>query len=425
MASEENKQTQPVTVTDKATGVSRVLQVPAAGRRSAEAQASADRPGMSSGVRGERELVPASEAARVAAAEGDEEKAGKPKKPEIEDVSDFIEAFYAGRAKVLGDKLRKRLTGAAAQINPERRAGLLASAVEGDPALEKSRQLLLVSLGLNAYSGLPRTLRDFARSALVLHPAMARRDADAWFPRSGSAGSSPRSLWEEIQLELAARAAAEAAQSDGAVPTAASASAAATRKALQNVFMSALIWRHAENDARLGETLRDLRATALAANPGASVIERQVLQFVVTLPDKEWSGLGALCRWFAEQTGSVQTQLQQASDALASQSDRIRGLSSDLEEATAHQDRLAGELEQAKQRIVALEEQARVTGVHAQADIDALRGRVFRVLQDELPLLQDALIALERDPPRVAPATEYLRAALDKLGAAVKIVENK
>jgi len=61
------------------------------------------------------------------------------------------------------------------------------------------------------------------------------------------------------------------------------------------------------------------------------------------------------------------------------------------------------------------QEQARVKSIHHNDDVHQLQSRINRLLQAELQLLRDALVALQRDPPKVPVALDYLDEAITNI----------
>ncbi|MBD1301002.1 hypothetical protein, partial [Pseudomonas aeruginosa] len=104
---------------------------------------------------------------REAVAEAAPEAAtiSKPKDKEqqkIESLADFLEYFYVGKTKSsLADATLRKLA-KNARIEEVRRYELLALAVENDPTLEKSLNLMLLAADLNGYRGVEEQLRYFA-----------------------------------------------------------------------------------------------------------------------------------------------------------------------------------------------------------------------------------------------------------------------
>jgi hypothetical protein len=60
-------------------------------------------------------------------------------------------------------------------------------------------------------------------------------------------------------------------------------------------------------------------------------------------------------------------------------------------------------------------EKERVLGIQTRDDKQKQRGRTLRILESEIPLLADCLTALDRDPPKVKIAKEYIDLVLQKL----------
>ena len=61
--------------------------------------------------------------------------------------------------------------------------------------------------------------------------------------------------------------------------------------------------------------------------------------------------------------------------------------------------------------------------MHSNDDLSRLRGQILRLFDSELPVLQDVLTALDREPPKVGVAREYLGSVVDNLGKEISRIK--
>ena len=114
----------------------------------------------------------------------------------------------------------------------------------------------------------------------------------------------------------------------------------------------------------------------------------------------------------------LEREMRQLAAAKSLAEERLKQCEAELAEKTARLNELQAQLDTAQ-------EQSRIQGVHSNDDLSRLRGQVLRVLNSELPILQDVLIALDRDPPKVAVAREYLGSVVEKLNKEISRIKER
>jgi uncharacterized coiled-coil DUF342 family protein len=120
-------------------------------------------------------------------------------------------------------------------------------------------------------------------------------------------------------------------------------------------------------------------------------------------------------QWYADLAENDRNNAEAArrkAEALAKQLDER-----DSEFVTA-QNEIKGyvaEIEALRKQVADAHEKERVQGIHMRADQQFQKGRTLRILEEEIPILADCLKALERDPPKLLVAKEYVGSVLEKL----------
>ena len=173
------------------------------------------------------------------------------------------------------------------------------------------------------------------------------------------------------------------------------------------------------------ECFRSLRATIFEADSDGKDLEKQLLAYLVSVQEKDRIGVAAFARWFFEQTIHVQKQADHCRlrlESLLSQKQEVDELLTTKEREIAS---LNQQLSGLREQIQATEEEVRVLKVHSKDDLERQASRTIRALEDEIPVLTDCLTALNREPPKVEVAKEYLGTALDTLNNELKILREK
>lgn len=340
----------------------------------------------------------------------DEEREGKEKRRKIESCDEYLEWYYAGKIKTLSEESIRRI-GSRVNITNALRAKLIDDALKSDFSMDKTRQLFVLSTDASSYTGLERSLRDFARDVVVRHPVMASQDHESWFPCSARNDlANVKTLWHGFVISSGLPGQEASATEEGKRT-----SAADIPRARRNAFLCALIWRYAERQTSFVEFFRSLRSTILQSSSQTEHIERSLLGFLVSAQDKDRCGIADFAHWFHDQTVRTQNQADHYRQRLESTERHTRELDELLAAKKEETAGLNQQIESLRAQVDAAGEEIRVHKVHSKDDLERQRSRTLRALEDEIPVLADCLTALNRDPPKVEVAKEYLGAALDKL----------
>jgi hypothetical protein len=341
----------------------------------------------------------------------------KGKRRKIESCEEYLELYYSGKVKSLGDEIIRAI-GPNTSLPPPKRAGLIEKVICADPTLEKTRGLLLLSLHVKTYSGLETSLRQFVRDVVGHHPVMVDQSVDVWFP-----GQNNEDTWNSVkEWDHFVSKKDISNYSDGGNGKDKKTIPAEIQKARRNAFLCACIWRYAVKLIKLPEFLRLMRNSLLRSTTDSINLDREVLTYLACTQDKDRSHVADYVRWSYEQA----IQDKNLAEAYLKKNESLtrekEGLIADGERKDQKILTLNNDVRVLEERIATMEEEVRVLKVHNRDDLERQSSRTLRVLEDEMPVLTDCLTALNRDPPKVEVAKEYLATVLDTLTGELKIL---
>ncbi|OBY91001.1 hypothetical protein A6723_020535 [Pseudomonas sp. AU11447] len=356
---------------------------------------------------------------REAVAEAAPEAAtiSKPKDKEqqkIESLADFLEYFYVGKTKSsLADATLRKLA-KNARIEEVRRYELLALAVENDPTLEKSLNLMLLAADLNGYRGVEEQLRYFAADIGRRVNGQGKYSLESWLPRTSDDGLSLEAMANDVREAMQKVAASEVPAPDKKK----------AQRRLECGFYLACQWRLYQGIAPR-ELIGMLRRSILAPNPLQREQSDGLVRLLASQPFAEVPGLAWLlddqARMVQQADGradQLEREMRQLAAAKSLAEEQLKACEAELADKTARLNELQAQLG-------AAQEQSRIQEVHSNDDLSRLRGQVLRVLNSEMPILQDVLIALDRDPPKVTVAREYLGSVVEKLNKEIGRIKDR
>ncbi|MBD1294344.1 hypothetical protein IDX03_30020, partial [Pseudomonas aeruginosa] len=114
----------------------------------------------------------------------------------------------------------------------------------------------------------------------------------------------------------------------------------------------------------------------------------------------------------------LEREMRQLAAAKSLAEEQLKACEAELADKTARLNELQAQLG-------AAQEQSRIQEVHSNDDLSRLRGQVLRVLNSEMTILHDVLIALDRDPPKVTVAREYLGSVVEKLNKEIGRIKDR
>lgn len=332
----------------------------------------------------------------------------------IESLADFLEHFYVGKTKSsLADATLRKLF-KNARIEDVRRYELLALAEENDPTLEKSLNLMLLAADLNGYRGIEEQLRYFAAEVGRRVQGQGKRDLESWLPRTADEGLSLDGMASDVREAMQKVSASE-------VP------AADKKKALRRLecgFYLACQWRLYQGMAPR-ELVGMLRRSILAPSPLQRERSDGLVRLLASQPFSDVPGLtwllddqARLIQQSDARADQLQREMRQVAVAKSQAEEQLKACEAELADKTARLNELQAQLGSAQ-------EQSRIQEVHSNDDLSRLRGQVLRVLNSEMPILQDVLIALDREPPKVTVAREYLGSVVEKFNKEISRIKER
>jgi hypothetical protein len=341
----------------------------------------------------------------------------KPKDKEqqkIESLADFLEHFYVGKTKSTLPEATLRKLVKSSRIEDIRRYELLALAEENDPTLEKSLNLMLLAADLNGYRSIEEQLRYFAAEVGRRVQGQGKRSLESWLPRTTEDG---------LSLEVMANEVREAVQKVAASEVSAPEKKKA-QKRLECGFYLACQWRLYQGTAPR-ELAGVLRRSILASNPLQRERSDGLVRLLTSQPFGDVPGL----TWLLDDQARMVQQADARADQLEREMRQLAVAKSQAEEQLkACEAELADKiarLDELQAQLGAAQEQSRIQEVHSNDDLSRLRGQVLRVLNSEMPILQDVLIALDREPPKVTVAREYLGSVVEKLNKEISRIKDR
>ncbi len=343
-------------------------------------------------------------------------KSDKDKKNDPASIEDFIKLFYSGKIKSLPDRLARTLTEKVSGQSISR-LELIKDCLNHDNSLEKTKRLLILTLGLKGHPKLERTLRDVVRNIILSHPEMSDQVLDNWFPFSGA--NQPKNindLWLEFAVKARSNHLPSSKENSEKDAEGKKISLEDPQKIRRNAYVSAAVWRFAERFVNFPELIRELRSTIFVPPTTKEEIEPKSLECLATNHDgKERDRIAALIKWFYDQSDTLRKQADQdrrRADALQA------SLNQSNDSITVKELEIGNlklEIDNLRTQLDVAHEHARVQGIHLRDDLRKQHGRTLRTLEQEVPMLQDTLKALERDPPKVTIAKDYLAWVIDNL----------
>lgn len=335
-------------------------------------------------------------------------------KKDPESVSEFVVSFFAPKSKVktLSEKVAKKLNSEISGLTFDD-DNVIKECVTNDSSLEKTKQLLILAFKYRSLPKVDKQLKDVVKK-IVLTSEISEPKLEQWFSfTDDTADQSITELWQnfvvsknnttgkaKLNLELS--------------------------KARRNVFFCIVLWDLSRRKIDFKKFIKTLSNTLFSFTDKKSKDEHIVIEyFSVNLEGKSCKNISALSDWFY---GQLDTLSQSANNNLR-EKQSIEGLLIDEKKLTQAKDdeirELKEELASYQAKISEVHENSRVLKIHLKDDLRKQKGRTLRALENELPMLQDALKALEREPAKITVAKDYIGRALDNLNNELEQLRSK
>jgi hypothetical protein len=329
-------------------------------------------------------------------------------------LADLLRDVYGPKRKRLSlTKVDLEALRSAPKPAPEQREELLRLAAS-DRTLDRSRELLLLSVERLAHHPLAGEVRDFVREVLRRHPAYQPPSLHGVLDNLPEAASIDTAL-----AALEGQSYAQLQWPEG-IPPLRKSEIDALRLAAVHCL---LIWMLETRGISMDRIQRLLYSACWARVAGHVSSDRKILRTLMLTRDR--TALGIVYSTL-EKTVDEKTR---AADAARSAEERARAradrLQSELEEARA---KLASERSRSSELLEQVErERSEHENVkaHMRNDYEDLRGRVLGRLRQEVTLLDEGLHALRKQPPKVHVMDDHAERAIDGLKGEIERIKGE
>ncbi len=350
-------------------------------------------------------LASSPDAPPVPQAESEKQASAKP--TALQSFGDLLRAAYGASAKRLSPKKPEIVAiRSAPKLEPSERDELLALAAS-DRTLERTRELMLLSMERFAGTSLSGHVEDFVREALQRHPA---------FCKEPIAGALEKGL-DEPGEEGAVR--TLASQNYGALMWP-EGTPALNKKEAEQCRMNALWCFFLLRETTLERILRLLQSNVWAHAAKHYDDDQKKLKALMKVRDA--AGIAVVCSVIEKQVYDRDQKIAAARRAEEHATRRAEALEREIENLKKQKEDAEAQIEDAKAQIERLtEEISRARRAHEDErahmrdDYEELRGRVMRRLREEISLLDEGLHALRRDPPKIHVMLDHADRAIDGL----------
>ena len=333
-------------------------------------------------------------------------------------VSDIIQRFYAssGAPKKITEPALKKLE--ERTLSAAQRSELLDLAQREDASLARTVNLAFAAFEIHSNRTIRDLLLKFAIDAGREGFNLAMEPVDDWLPLS----DEDRQPVKELFRRYASR--VQQVEANKEVPAKEKKERLAK---LRNLLFLSLIWQANQGWAGEDEILRFLRAEGVftTSTHYPTQATEALLKAAYSQANADFSPLG----WLSHQIEN--TKARQSSDLERLERD-VKRLTAERDEARqAHtalrheHDALLARVEELEQALHQEKQNAKTTSVHLEDDKHRLRSQVTKALRSEVPRLEEALIALQRDPPKLHIVSHYVDKTLGKLKKVLQETEGE
>ncbi|UYG08060.1 hypothetical protein [Halomonas sp. M4R1S46] len=333
-------------------------------------------------------------------------------------VFDIIKRFYAssGTPKRITEPALKKLE--ERTISAAQRSELLDLAQREDASLSRTVNLAFAAFEIHSNRNIKDLLLKFAVDAGREGFDLAMEGVDAWLPLTDDERPPVKELFRryasrvqqvESSKEMQAREKRE------------------RKDKLRNLLFLSLIWQANQGWAREDDILRFLRADGVftTSTHYPTQATEALLKAAYTQNAADFSPLGWLSRQIENTRASQASELERLGkdvERLAAERDQAQ---QEIAALRQERDTLLGKTGELEQRLHQERQNAQTASVHLEDDKHRLRSRVTKVLRSEVPRLEEALIALQRDPPKLHIVSPYVEETLEHLKKVLRETEGE
>jgi len=331
-----------------------------------------------------------------------DKKSQNKKKNSPESFDEFVRSFFmkSGGRKSLSEAVAKKINLLISGFDAK--PDLVNYCIKNDSSLDKTKQLLIITRNYKQFPKLIKSVKSLVRE-IIFKSGVEKSEVEPFFPVLDEIiTGNLDSLWSRIcSLNDSSN-----GNQENNTPN--------LKKARVNAFVCAVVW--AEN-MPLKEIVKKLKGTIFSLTKKEVVSFDKILleYFSTNIEGKNSLSIATLIDWFYAQNDDVLSQLNKQVDIKKSLENELNNEKNIALEKNKEIQRLGAEVDQLKQQIVADHEERRVANIHSKDDQRKQIGRTLRVLEEELPMLQSALTAVGREPPKTMVTKDYLGRAIDSL----------
>ncbi|TXH43157.1 MAG: hypothetical protein E6Q92_05395 [Burkholderiaceae bacterium] len=329
------------------------------------------------------------------------------KRADIESLEQLIAEAYARKGKPPGITPKiQRLLSQNHSLDEEAMSRLM-RLVTDDPQLAVPRQILLTSCEVSGFPAVRAALIDFVRVLMGQSPLFARDGLRAAINNLPEAPS----LAEALRIV----AAYEPAKVDGKTPL--------KPKELQTLRRNAtnllVTWFALHRNLNLDELSRLLFESVWESAAKELVDDTARLRVLTEIEHP--AGVGLACQRFHRQAAEARLGQEHARSEANALCQELEALKSQLQQVQAERSTLKAELEalqvDSARALSDLKAQREADRMHLQHDIEQLRGRMVRRLDDSVEMLEVGLKALQNKTPRTEVMLERAEHVVEALRA--------
>ncbi len=196
---------------------------------------------------------------------------------------------------------------------------------------------------------------------------------------------------------------------------------------LHNLLFLSLIWQASQEWAKDEDILRFLRAEAVftTSTHYPTQATEALLKAAYTQSTTDFSPLGWLSRQIENTKASQSSELERLQrdvERLSAERDQTQ---QEINALRQERDTLLGKTCELEQSLHQERQNAQTTSIHLEDDKHRLRSQVTKALKSEVPRLEEALIALQRDPPKLHIVSPYVEETLEHLKKVLREIEGE
>jgi hypothetical protein len=334
-------------------------------------------------------------------------------RPSLSSVADLIEYGYSRKGQRLRVKAKELKPVSAGPDLANTDITSLCELARHDNAFAVPRQLLLFARDLREAPRIRNEVREFVKTLLEAHPIVVANELQGWV-RNHEGSPSVAAVFRAVMTTDAKSLLLPTADGDEINTT----ELAALKR---NVIGCLAVWAMDTRSISIAELMSALSEGYWEL---ASARESSESDLLRVLTDAGEPLLAAAVSQEAGRRISEQMRIAERSvQAAATAKSDLQRVSADLQASKTTSAQLESDLQSVQLSLQAEREKARLDATHLRDDLETLRTRVLRRLNDDLKLLGDGLVALSRDPPKVDVMVDHADRVSDSLRREIKKLE--